>query len=41
MAKNKGWVPLVEPLLGDLRRAGFRMSDELYDQVLDSADEKT
>jgi predicted nucleic acid-binding protein len=41
LAKTEGLVPVLEPLLGDLRRAGFHMSDELYDQVLDSADEKT
>ena len=40
LAKEKGLIPVLEPLLGDLRRAGFHMSDELYDQVLDSADEK-
>ena len=33
-------IPVLEPLLGDLRRAGFHMSDELYDQVLDSAGEE-
>jgi predicted nucleic acid-binding protein len=40
LAKNEGWIPVLEPLLDDLRRAGFHMSDELYDQVLDSANEK-
>jgi len=40
LAKNEGLIPALEPLLGDLRRAGFHMSDELFDQVLDSAGEK-
>ena len=40
LAKTEGLVPVLESLLGDLRRAGFHMSDELYDQVLDSAGEK-
>ena len=40
LAKTEGLVSVLEPLLGDLRRAGFHMSDELYDQVLDSADER-
>ena len=40
LAKNEELIPVLEPLLGDLRRAGFHMSDELYDQVLGSADEK-
>ncbi len=40
LAKNEGLIPVLEPLLGDLRRAGFHMSEELYDQVLDSAGEK-
>jgi predicted nucleic acid-binding protein len=40
LAKNEELIPVLKPLLGDLRRAGFHMSDELYDQVLDSADEK-
>ena len=40
LARIEGLIPVLEPLLGDLRRAGFHMSDELYDQVLDSAGEK-
>jgi len=40
LAKNEGLIAALEPLLGNLRRAGFHMSDELYDQVLDSAGEK-
>jgi predicted nucleic acid-binding protein len=40
LAKTEGLVPVLEPMLRDLRRAGFHMSDELYGQVLDSAGEK-
>ena len=40
LAKTEGVVPVLSPLLDDLRRAGFHMSDELYDQVLDSAGEE-
>lgn len=40
LAKDKGWVTALKPLLDDLRHTGFRMSDELYRQVLDSAGEK-
>jgi len=39
MAKDKGLVAGLKPLLDDLRRAGFRMSDDLYRQVLGSAGE--
>jgi len=39
MAKDKGLVAALKPLLDNLRRAGFRMSDDLYVQVLDSAGE--
>lgn len=40
LAKTERLVPVLGPLLDDLRRAGFHMSDELYDQVLESAGEK-
>jgi predicted nucleic acid-binding protein len=39
MAKEKGLVTNLTPLLDQLHRAGFRMSDDLYRQVLDSAGE--
>jgi predicted nucleic acid-binding protein len=39
MAKDKGLVAGLKPLLDDLRRAGFRMSDDLYRQVHGSAGE--
>ncbi|MDP3186204.1 MAG: DUF3368 domain-containing protein [Anaerolineales bacterium] len=39
MAKDKGLVAVLKPLLDNLRHAGFRMSDDLYDKVLDSAGE--
>ena len=39
MARDKGLVTSLKPLLDDLRRAGFRMSDALYHQVLHSAGE--
>ncbi len=39
MAKNKGLVGRIKPLLDGLRRAGFRMGDDLYHQVSDSAGE--
>jgi predicted nucleic acid-binding protein len=39
MAKDKGLVAGLKPLLDDLRRAGFRMSDDLYRQVPGSAGE--
>ena len=39
MAKDQGLISAIEPLLADLRRVGFHMSEELYDQVLQSAGE--
>lgn len=39
LAKDQGWLVALRPLLEDLRRAGFRMSHDLYRQVLDSAGE--
>ena len=39
MAKDKGLVAVLKPLLDNLRNAGFRMSDDLYDKVLGSAGE--
>ncbi len=41
MAKKRGLIPVIAPLLTDLYRSGFRMSPKLYEQVLQSADEKT
>jgi predicted nucleic acid-binding protein len=40
LAKKRKLIPILGPLVDDLRRAGFHMSDELYEQVLDSAGEK-
>jgi len=40
MAKNKGLLQVLKPLLDDLHRTGFYMSDELYQIVLRSAGEK-
>lgn len=39
MAKDKGLLAALKPLLEELRRAGFHMSNDLYRQVLDSAGE--
>jgi len=39
MAKNRGLIPALKPLLADLRDAGFYMGEELYAQVLHSAGE--
>lgn len=39
MAKDKGLATDLKPLLDSLIRAGFRMSDDLYHQVLESAGE--
>jgi predicted nucleic acid-binding protein len=39
MARDKGFVTSLKPLLDDLRRAGFHMSDALYHQILHSAGE--
>ncbi len=39
IAKEKGLIAAIQPLLDELRRAGFRMSDDLYFQVLRHADE--
>ena len=39
MAKNKGLVPDLKPLLDSLRQADFRMSDDLYRLVLASVGE--
>lgn len=40
MAKKQALIPVLKPLLNDLRHAGFHMSDELYAQILHSADER-
>ena len=39
LAKDQGLLVALSPLLEDLRRAGFRMSHDLYRRVLDSAGE--
>lgn len=39
LAKSEGLVASLEPLLDNLRRNGFHMSDHLYQQVLRSAGE--
>jgi len=39
MAKEKGLITAITPLLNELRRAGFRMSDTLYHQLRESAGE--
>lgn len=39
MAKNQGLVPVLKPLLDELHRVGFHMSEELYQMVLQSAGE--
>jgi len=39
MAKKRGLVTQIEPLLEELRAKGFRMSDELYQTALSSAGE--
>jgi predicted nucleic acid-binding protein len=33
MARNRGLIPAVTPLLEDLRRRGFRVSTELVEQI--------
>jgi hypothetical protein len=40
MARDRGLLPTIKPLLMDLRRADFYMSEELYTQVLQSAGEE-
>jgi hypothetical protein len=40
MARDRGLLPTIKPLLMDLRRADFYMSEELYNQVLQSAGEE-
>ncbi|MBI5568291.1 MAG: DUF3368 domain-containing protein [Chloroflexi bacterium] len=39
LAKRQGLIAGLQPLLNDLRAAGFHMSDLLYQQVLASAGE--
>lgn len=39
MAKDRGLLPLLKPLLDTLQQVGFRMSNDLYQQVLNSAGE--
>lgn len=40
MAKREGLIASLKPLLDELLHVGFRMSDELYQQVCETADEK-
>jgi predicted nucleic acid-binding protein len=39
MAKDKGHIAALKPLLKALRETGFHMSNDLYRQVLDSGGE--
>ncbi len=39
MAKDKGFIDAIKPLIESLRGAGFHMSEDLCRQVLDSAGE--
>jgi len=41
LAKEKKLIELVEPLMEELMKRGFRISDELYEDVLDLAGEKS
>lgn len=38
-AKQDGVIPLVKPLLDHLNHVGFRISDELYQRILHTANE--
>ena len=38
-AKQRGFITLVKPLLDILMRSGFRISDILYEQILERAGE--
>jgi uncharacterized protein len=38
-ANQQGVIPLVRPLLDDLRNTGFYLSDAIYNQVLQQAGE--
>ena len=39
VARNRGYIPLVRPILDALRQETFRMSRELYEEALRAADE--
>lgn len=39
VARNRGYIPLVRPILDALRQETFRLSNELYEEVLRAADE--
>jgi predicted nucleic acid-binding protein len=39
MAKDRGLLESIKPHLDNLRKAGFHMSEALYRQVLENADE--
>jgi predicted nucleic acid-binding protein len=41
LAKNRGVIPLVRPLLDELRAAGLRFSERAYQRVLCDAGEST
>jgi len=40
MAKERGSLAAIKPVIDDLQRAGFHMSDSLYNRVLASAGEE-
>ncbi|TET11491.1 DUF3368 domain-containing protein [Candidatus Aerophobetes bacterium] len=40
LAKEKKLIESIEPLMEELMKGGFRISDELYEDVLDLAGEK-
>ena len=39
LAKRRRLIPAARPVLGDLLRTGFRLSDDLYRGVVERADE--
>ena len=40
LAKEKKLIKLIKPLIEELMKGSFRISDELYEDVLDLAGEK-
>jgi predicted nucleic acid-binding protein len=38
-AKNKGYIQSIKPYMEKLRNTGFRMSEDLYQMALNTADE--
>jgi hypothetical protein len=38
-AKNKGYIQSIKPYMDKLRNTGFRMSEDLYQMALNTADE--